>query len=209
MAYRRYLRHALVAASVLLVVGACVDTPAGSDPAVAPTRGPSLGRVTTSEEQLLVPSTLDPLARYIKKPHAQDYWIKQWIGPHGGVVDFLGFRIIVPAGAVDRVTKFEIRIPGENTPGGQDRVYAEFGPHNVTFKVPVTIELPYANTDAYGYQTGVLWYNERTRLWQAVGGGITADGARVAVSVTHFSDYGVAAAGGGLAGSGGRSGDTY
>jgi hypothetical protein len=205
MAYRSYLRHALVAAGVMLVVGACVDTPSGSDSAVAPTAGPNLGRVRTTEEtQLIVPVTVDPLARYIKVPHAQDYWIKQWIGPQGGIVDFLGFRIIVPAGAVDRVTKFEIRIPGENSPGGQERVYAEFGPHNVTFKVPLIVELPYANTDAYGSPGGVLWYNERTRIWERMGGGITADGQRVYVETTHFSLLG-AEGGGTASGAGGRT----
>lgn len=202
MTHRRHLLHAVVAAGLLVAVGACVDTPASPE---AGSRGPNLGRITTSEEtQFLVPATLDPIARYLAVPHAQDYWIKQWVGPRGGVVDFLGFRIIVPAGAVDRVTKFEIRIPGENTPGGQDHAYAEFGPHNVTFKVPVRIELPYRNTTAYGETSGVMWYNERTRLWEKVGGGITADSSRVYVDVTHFSEYGTED-GGTPTGSGGRS----
>jgi hypothetical protein len=191
MAFRSYLRPALVTASIVLAVGACVDTPSGSAPDVRTPHGPSLARATTSgEETLLKPASFDPIAHYIQRPHAQDYWIKQWIGPAGGTVDFLGFKIIVPRGAVDRVTKFEIRIPGENDPDGSDRVWAEFGPHNVNFRVPVRIELPYQNTDAFGQASGVMWYNERTRVWERVGGGITADGARVYMDVTHFSAYG-------------------
>jgi hypothetical protein len=204
MAFRSQLRHTLLAAGILLVVGACVDTPSGSAPDVRTPRGPSLGRATTSGEQtLLKPANFDPIAHYVQRPHAQDYWIKQWVGPQGGVVDFLGFRIIVPAGAVDRVTKFEIRIPGENDPDGSDRVWAEFQPHNVNFRVPVRIELPYQNTDAFGSPSGVMWYNERTRVWERVGGGITADGARVYMDVTHFSAYGTQYMGGGALGAGG------
>jgi hypothetical protein len=205
MALRSYLRHALVTAGLLLVVGACVDSPAGTAPDASAPRAPTLGRATTSgeETQFIVPATLDPIALYIKKPHAQDYWIKQWIGPRGGTVDFLGFKIIVPPNAVDRVTKFEIRIPGENDPSGQDHAWAEFGPHNVIFRVPVRIELPYANTNAFGSASGVMWYDRNTRLWEPVGGGITEDGQRVYIDVTHFSEYGTRYIGGIAQGSGG------
>jgi hypothetical protein len=179
-----------------------VDSPAGT-PEMRIATDPVYGRAATSgEATLLTPATFDPIARYRTKPHGQDYWIKQWIGPGGGTVDFLGFRIIVPAGAVDKVTMFQIRIPGENDPDHQEHVYAEFQPHNVTFRVPVRIELPYANTDAYGSPSGVMWYQERSKTWTSVGGGITADGQRVWVDTPHFSTYGTM--GGGIAqGSGG------
>ena len=48
MTYRSHLRHALVAAGLLVVVGACVDTPAGPDG--APTGAASLGRAKTTED---------------------------------------------------------------------------------------------------------------------------------------------------------------
>jgi hypothetical protein len=203
MALRNYLRHVLVATGLLLVAGACVDTPSGTAPDVRLPSGPLAGRATTSGEQtMLTPATFDPVARYLQKPHAQDYWIKQWIGPAGGVVDFLGFRIVVPAGAVDRVTKFEIRIPGDNDPNGSDRVWAEFGPHNINFRVPLRLEIPYRNTDAYGVSPDILWYDTQTKQWVNMGGQVTADGERVFLNVTHFSDW-AKGAGGGLAGSGG------
>ena len=190
MAFRSHLHHALVAAGLLLVVAACVDSPAGRAPD-ARAGAPSLGRVkTTDDAQLLVPATFEPIARYLDRPHAQDYWIKQWVGPAGGTVNFLGFRIVVPPGAVDRVTKFEIRIPGANDPSGQEFVWAEFGPHNVNFKVPVRLEIPYRNTDAYGVSTGISWYNSRARQWVQMGGQVTPDGERVYLDVTHFSDWG-------------------
>lgn len=200
MTYRSHLRHALVAVGLLVAVGGCVDTPASPE---ASPGGPNLGRASTTDEtQFLVPANFDPIARYIAKPHAQDYWIKQWIGPAGGTVNFLGFRIVVPPGAVTRVTKFEIRIPGTNDPDGQEHVWAEFGPHNVNFRVPVRLEIPYRNTDAYGISTGINWYNPRTRQWEQMGGQVTPDGERVYLDVTHFSDWGKD--GGTGTGSGGR-----
>ena len=189
MALRKTLLHVCVSAGLMLAAGGCVDTSSVASPDATAPRSPEF--VRTAEEQFLVPVTLDPLARYLKTPHAQDYWIKQWIGPRGGTVDFQGFRIVVPPGAVDRVTKFEIRIPGENTPGGQDRVYAEFGPHNVTFAVPVRIELPYRNTTAYGNSTAVMLYDRQSDTWTPMGGGITADGLRVYYDVPHFSQWGL------------------
>jgi hypothetical protein len=201
MAFRSHLRHALLTAGILLVVGACVDTPAGSAPDVRMPSGPALGRATTSGDQtLLQPANFDPIARYVQRPHATTYWIKQWVGPEGGTVDFLGFKIIVPPGAVDRVTMFQIKIPGENDPDHQEHVYAEFGPHNVLFKVPVRLEMPYANTNAYGYAAGGYWYNEHDRTWEWMGGGITADGQRVWFDMPHFSTGGA-----GFAPSGGTS----
>lgn len=113
-------------------------------------------------------------------------WAKAWIGPQGGTLEYYGFRIVVPAGAVDKVTMFTLSLPKEGT----ERALAEFGPHNVKFAQPITIELPYAGTTSEGYAPKALWYDESTRLWTDQGGTMSADGLRVQAQVWHFSTYG-------------------
>lgn len=113
-------------------------------------------------------------------------WAKAWIGPAGGSVEYYGFRIVVPAGAVSKVTMFTITLPKDGTV----RAIAEFGPHNVTFAQPITIELPYVGTTAEGYAAKALWYDAAAASWVDVGGTLSADGQRVQATVTHFSEYG-------------------
>ncbi len=126
-------------------------------------------------------------------------WAKAWIGPGGGTLSYYGFRIVVPAGAVDKVTMFSLSLPKEGT----ERALAEFGPHNVKFAQPITIELPYVGTTSEGYAAGALWFDESTKLWTSVGGTLTADGQRVQAQVWHFSTYGTADRGGTMTVSGG------
>ncbi len=131
---------------------------------------------------------LSRVAMLRSRPQVTAGWAKAWIGPQGGRVDFAGFAIEVPAGAVERVTMFTIRIPLDRE--GSDRAIAEFGPHNVAFLKPVFIELPYKNTDVAGSPTQVLWWNEADADWVGMGGTITADGLRVRTGTPHFSTYG-------------------
>src|SRR5687767_191305 len=114
-----------VAGSLVTLTLGCTDagTPTQAAPPMA---GPSLSAATTNA---------DIIARFREKPQTVSGWAKAWIGPRGGRLDFLGFSIIVPAGAVDRVTQFSIQVPLDRT--GAERVMAEFGPHNVAFAVPV------------------------------------------------------------------------
>ena len=80
------------------------------------------------------------LARFQQTPQITIAWAKKWIGPEGGRLDFYGFAIEVPAGAVDKLTQFSIKLPVD--PNGSERVVAEFGPHGQQFFQPVAIELP-------------------------------------------------------------------
>ena len=87
----------------------------------------------------------------------------KWIGPEGGRLDFQGFAIEVPEGAVTRRTQFSIHIPAD--PHDAERVVADFGPHGVAFAVPVAIELPYSETAAFGdTATIVYWRPPNTAL---------------------------------------------
>ncbi len=141
------------------------------------------------------------LARFRQTPQITIAWAKKWIGPEGGRLDFYGFAIEVPAGAVDKVTMFSIRLPVE--PHAAERVVAEFGPHNVQFARPVAIELPFRGTSIEASATPtVVWWNS---TWVDMGASVTADGQRLRTLTDHFSTYGTtdAARGGGIVTSGG------
>jgi hypothetical protein len=117
------------------------------------------------------------LARFRSTPQITIAWAKKWIGPEGGRLDFYGFAIEVPAGAVDKVTMFSIRLPVD--PQGAEHVVAEFGPHNHDFARPIAIELPLRGT--------IVWWNDG---WVNMGATVTADGQRLRTLTDHFSTYG-------------------
>ena len=74
-----------------VVAGGCTDTnPTSSGAAPVEPAGPSLSS-----------SQMSPLARFRTKPQVTIAWAKKWIGPEGGRLDFMGFAIEVPAGAVN------------------------------------------------------------------------------------------------------------
>lgn len=140
------------------------------------------------------------LARFRKSPQITIAWAKKWIGPQGGRLDFYGFAIEVPPGAVDRVTMFTIRLPVD--PQGSEHVVAEFGPHNRQFARPVAIELPLRGTTIEGSAVPtIVWWNNS---WVNVGASVTADGQRLRTLTDHFSTYGTTEnRGGGIYTSGG------
>ncbi|HEX2209069.1 MAG TPA: hypothetical protein VHG93_15425 [Longimicrobium sp.] len=126
------------------------------------------------------------LARFRQTPQITIAWAKKWIGPEGGRLDFQGFAIEVPAGAVDKVTMFSIRLPVD--PQGAERVVAEFGPHGRQFARPVAIELPYRGTTIEGSSTPtIVWWDN---TWVNMGASVTSDGARLRTLTDHFSTYG-------------------
>jgi hypothetical protein len=197
MRLRRFLSGVV---PVLALAAGCAEAGgpfAGADQAV-----PVQARVS-GETTLRVANAEQVAAYKVPKAKPENLWAKAWIGPGGGSVEYYGFRIVVPAGAVSKVTMFTITLPKDGT----ERALAEFGPHNVTFAQPITIELPYAGTTAEGYDAKALWYDEAARAWTSVGGTLSADGQRVKTTVTHFSEYGTAGPagvfGGGTSTSGG------
>lgn len=159
----------------LFVAPGCADREVPT--ALAPTTAPSLGQGSTPD--------LSHVATYRKRPSLTIAWAKKWIGPEGGRLDFQGFAIVVPAGAVDKVTQFSISLPVD--PHGSERVVAEFGPHNQLFAQPVTIELPYQGTsiEASTAPTIVWWDGE----WVDMGASLTTDGLRLKTRTNHFSTY--------------------
>lgn len=162
----------------LLAAPGCADREAPTAPA-APVAAPAFPALSQS-------GALAPIATFRQRPSVTVAWAKKWIGPEGGRLDFLGFAIEVPAGAVDKVTMFSISLPVD--PKSSDRVVAEFGPHNQKFAVPVTIEFPLRGTSIEGsVNRTIVWWNDG---WVDMGASLTPDGARLKTQTDHFSTYG-------------------
>jgi len=186
-----------VAASVVSLTAGCTEagTPVDARP-VLPTGASAAKAVTPKADgsaTLASVNSLDIIARYRVKPQVTIAWAKAWIGPAGGRVDFQGFTIAVPPGAVDKVTMFTIRLPVD--PDGSERVVAEFGPHNVPFARPITIGFPVRGTSIEGTSAAsVVWWNDG---WVDMGGTVSPDGSRIFTQTPHFSEYGITAYKGG------------
>ncbi|MBA4158547.1 MAG: hypothetical protein H0X65_13885 [Gemmatimonadetes bacterium] len=173
----RNLTIGFAAAAVSLTIG-CTDAPT----AVIPDAEPVAAAFSTEASS----PDLSVLSKTTQRMSITIAWAKKWIGPEGGRLDFRGYAIEVPAGAVDGVTQFSIRLPVD--PHGSARVVAEFGPHGATFAVPVAIEFPFAGTSIEGSEKPtVVWWND---AWIDMGGSPTPDGARLRTTTDHFSTYG-------------------
>lgn len=170
----RNLLPSLVLAGLFVVPG-CADREVPT--ALAPATAPSLGQGSSPD--------LSHVATFRKRPSLTIAWAKKWIGPEGGRLDFQGFAIVVPAGAVDKVTQFSISLPVD--PQGSERVVAEFGPHNQLFAQPVTIEFPFQGTSIETSTTAtIVWWDGE---WVDMGASRTADGLRLKTRTNHFSTY--------------------
>lgn len=176
---RSLLRHVLLLAAPALVLASC------SSPTDAPAPAAALANRTATSGG----PDLSRLARFDQRPSITIAWAKQWIGPEGGRLEFRGFAVEVPPGAVDRMTQFSIRLPVD--PKGSERVVAEFGPHGASFAQPVRIEFPYSGTSIYGdADARVVWWDQSLGAWVDVGGQATSDGMRLQTLTDHFSTYG-------------------
>ena len=194
-------RNALlvVATTVVSLTAGCSE--AGTPVSPRSPQGATLARAsTTSTSTTTAPNeSLVNLARFKVKPQITIAWAKAWIGPAGGRMDFVGFTVIVPPGAVDKVTMFTIKLPVD--PNGSEHVVAEFGPHNPQFAVPLTIGFPYRGTTIEGDPgASVVWWNDG---WVPMGGTVSANGSQIFTTTTHFSEFGLASFRGTITASGG------
>lgn len=173
----RIAKKLLPAFALLALIAAPGCTDREVPTALAPASAPSFGQNGSPD--------LSRVATYRQRPSITIAWAKKWIGPEGGRLDFQGFAIVVPAGAVDRVTQFSISLPVD--PHGAERVVAEFGPHNQLFAQPVTIELPFRGTSIESSTTPtIVWWNDE---WVNMGASLTSDGQRLKTQTNHFSTY--------------------
>lgn len=186
----RFLAPVLVA---LLSVVACGESPvqnadpAGPEAAVSAT-GPA--SASTQSQGGSPGGHADPaaLARFQNGPPSITIgWAKKTIGPEGGSLRLLDFEIVVPPGAVDRDTRFQIRLPVD--PHAREYVMAELRPHGREFAVPVRIRFPLQGTTIEGSDdAGVVWWDGGE--WVEVPTGTIEDGARLEATTGHFSTFG-------------------
>ena len=175
---------------LLLLLGlagaaACADGGLSESPA-SPADDPlELARAAAAADGEEVPS-LDEVARYASNPGVKGVErARATIGPDGGSLRLRDFEVIVPAGAVDRDTKFEIMILPE--PARDAHAWARFKPHNQQFAVPVVLRVPFATTESAGSEDAhVLWWNHS--LWEELPTTVTEDG-RLETTTDHFSVY--------------------
>ncbi|MBI4410661.1 MAG: hypothetical protein HY561_13195 [Gemmatimonadetes bacterium] len=147
----------------------------GNDAPVGPEAGARVSASTSPD--------LSALAKYVDGPlDLPTDLVQQLIGPAGGSLSIGGFETVVPPGAVSIPTLFTILVSL-----GDERVHAEFGPHDQTFLQPVTLRTPYLGTTAEGKAVRVLWWDGAS--WVPLETTVTADG-RLEASTTHFSEYG-------------------
>jgi len=188
-------RNALlvVAATMVSLTAGCSE--AGTPVSPRDALNTRSGATAASTSTTIAPNeSLVYLARFKTKPQITIAWAKAWIGPAGGRVDFVGFTVIVPPGAVDKVTMFTIKLPVD--PDGSEHVVAEFGPHNTQFAKPITIGFPYRGTTLDGVAGAtVVWWNDG---WVPMGGTVSADGSQLFTTTSHFSEYGTASFRGGV-----------
>jgi len=182
-----------VAATLATVSAGCSDAGTPVSPRAAGPAALAKGTATTTASTSTTTSTaptesLAQLAFFKVKPQVTIAWAKAWIGPEGGRIDFVGFTVIVPPGAVDKTTMFTIKLPVD--PQGSEHVVAEFGPHNTQFAQPITIGFPYRGTTVEGDASAtVVWWNDG---WVPMGGTVSADGSQIFTTTSHFSEFGTA-----------------
>ncbi len=165
----------VLALLALFAGSGCADR--GVPTALAPAAVPSFGQGGSPN--------LDSIATFRQHRSVSIAWAKKWIGPEGGRLDFKGFAIVVPAGAVDRVTQFSITLPVD--PHGSEHVVAEFGPHNRQFAQPVTVELPFLGTSIEGSVTPtIVSWND---LWVDKGASPTTDGRRLKTQTYDLTTF--------------------
>lgn len=119
-------------------------------------------------------------------------FVREMIGREGGRVRLDGFEIIVPRGAVNHPTAFSITFRG----GKKRLAMAEFAPHNQQFNVPVTIIVPWKDTNLASNELArVIWWDRKA--WVPIPTTFTRDG-RLSAQTIHFSMYacGLTVAGG-------------
>lgn len=127
----------------------------------------------------------DKLARYQSGPQTLTIgFAMKFIGPQGGSLSLAGFEMVVPPGAVSKVTLFSIRLPVDLS--SSQFVRAEFGPHQ-EFAAPITIRLPLKGTTAEDSPAHILWWNGYD--WEPFATTFTTDG-RIETQTWHFSEYG-------------------
>lgn len=169
-------RTVTLAAAALLALAGCADV-----------EQPTLSTPEEPPAQLLGGLiSLNGVLQFIGLPNllAPKHAEKYIVASEGGFVELNGFRVDIPAGALQANTTVTIDLPTDLLLG--KRVMAEFGPHGTQFNTPVTLSFPLG---------GVLLPNQPIEVgrwengdWTSLGGSVT--GSVLQSTTPHFSMYG-------------------
>jgi hypothetical protein len=105
----------------------------------------------------------------------------------GGFVELSGFRVDIPAGALQRNTMITIDLP-TSLPAAS-YVVADFGPTGLSFAKPVKLTFPLVGVNLLGFDLTeiAIWFWDGTQWRDPVG---QATLTSVSGKTTHFSTYG-------------------
>jgi len=108
------------------------------------------------------------------------------IGPDGGVVEFDGIRLTIPAGALAELTPIAISYAADQTPEGYATYTAvyRFEPAGTTFAIPAIVS---ARFEGNAGRATLFWTPEGSTGFERRGGSVGADG-RLEDRITHFSE---------------------
>ncbi|GAB4012718.1 hypothetical protein GCM10028808_29660 [Spirosoma migulaei] len=149
------------------------------------------------DQEQIIPGPEEPVKQNFIRPKGtpNGQLVQKTIGPEGGTLVSADHRLImtIPAGAVKQVTNFSIQ-PITNTLSDSASSAYRLLPEGTTFEKPVTLQMPYTQTDllntsaqalflAYQGSDGVWKYLPSTELDEA--------NKTLKVQTHHFSDWGV------------------
>jgi len=170
------IRRTLVSlAAAACVLAGCTDR---SVTPLAPPAGPAY---TTSVD-------LSGLLQFVGTPSltAPRHAEKLIRAADGGYVELQGFRVDIPAGALQSDATITIDLPTDNLLA--KRVLADFGPEGLQFSQPVTLSFPLTNVLLNGSPIQVMrWEDDH---WVGLGGWVSGGGTRLNGTTPHFSKYG-------------------
>ena len=170
------IRRTLVSlAAAACVLAGCTDR------SVAPLSPPAGPAHSTSVD-------LTGLLQFIGTPNltAPRHAEKLIRAADGGYVELQGFRVDIPAGALQSDATVTIDLPSDQLLA--KRVLADFGPHGLQFNQPVTLSFPLTNVLLSGDPIQVSrWEDDH---WVGLGGWLSAGGTRLNGTTPHFSRYG-------------------
>lgn len=166
-----------LAAAALFALGGCADM-----------EQPTLSAPEQSAEVLGGVISLNGVLQFIGIPNllAPRHAEKYIVASEGGFVELQGFRVDIPAGALQANTTVTIDLPTDLVLG--KRVIAEFGPHGTQFNTPVTLSFPLTGVLLPGGPIEVArWENGG---WTSLGGSVNPAGTVLQGATPHFSTYG-------------------
>ncbi len=170
---------ALVLGLGVIIAAACAET-------TAPVPQPELRAVQADSAQLLeLLQTILKKTLYLQcsaLPTASD---TEWVGPAGGTLHIGPHKLVIPAGALDSLTRITATAPS----GTMNRI--EFQPHGLTFDREAKLTMSYANCGLVGglLPRHIVYANDELRPLEFLDAVPNLLRRETTAKLDHFSDY--------------------